>query len=347
MSPDASHLSSWEILHDTSSEPIHESAACSSESLCKSSFPVEECELGCDALEVFEMGGESVVLESTDIGGECVHCVETAGSASESTDTSPVPAGKMDRMKRLSHPKHKKKLTVPKTILRHCSAPEYMNAAKTSPQPDPKRSRTSAQPNGSHISSDSSRSSRPPLTVPHENTGNISPRHLDKFQPMMHGTVAGGSDDPDLGDLSEVKAHMPVTPMTAPPLTFRHNEPTLMDRMNRKLLNYLKVVRTLKDKGTNDRNWSRKRQLDARVIQVIDLTSDSLVASASVGSMTYAEYLALGMFSVLVPLSGFLLLTLIKHFVFNLLLFICMMLFSLLSANFKLYSVLDKVLIGF
>lgn len=321
MSPDRPHRSSWEFV-DATSEPVHGSSVRSSESLRKSSFPTEEpeCELGCDALEVFETGGESVVPESVD-GCESAHCLEEADSASKCTDT--VPGGKMDWIRKLSHPKHKK-LTVQKTILRHCSAPASVVDTKTSPRLSPKWSKDSAQPNGSHFSVDT------PLIVPHQNTGNISPRQLEKLQPVTCSTIASGSDHPELSD----RTHMPVTPMTAPPMsappmtappmtappmtappmTLRHNEPTLVDRMNRKLLNYLKVVRTLRpDKGFDDhaRNWSRRKRQESRVFQVNDLTSDSLVANPSVITMNYTEYLALGMFSVLVLLSGFLLLTLI------------------------------------
>lgn len=328
MSPGRPHHSSWEFV-DATSEKVHGSSVHSSESLRKSSFPTEEpeCELGCDALEVFETGGEFVVPESVD-GCESAQCLEEAGSASESTDTPSVPAGKMDWKRKLSHPKHKK-LTFQKTILRHSSAPACVVDTKTSPRLSPKWSKDSAQPNGSHFSVDTR------LIVPHQNTGNMSPRQLEKFQPVTCSTIASGSDHPELSD----RTHVPVTPMTAPPMTappmtappmtvppmtappmtappmtLRHNEPTLVDRMNRKLLNYLKVVRTLRpDKGFDDhgRNWSQRKRQESRVFQVNDLTSDSLVANPSVVTMNYAEYLALGMFSVLVLLSGFLLLTLI------------------------------------
>lgn len=103
----------------------------------------------------------------------------------------------------------------------------------------------------------------------------------NKFKKLVHGMMRsrdhGDADDP----LSP--------PQSAPPIVSRHDEPTLLNRVNKKLVNYLRVVRTAVSDSAGDGSKGRRGM---RLVKVIDLTSDNEV---SVTTMTHAEYLSLGM----------------------------------------------------
>lgn len=258
--------SSWELLETVPDESLTCAAL---RSTCKDPSLAEECE----ALDVFDEGVECAEAEG---GGDAV-------PATDNGNSEPSVGGKMNYwMRKLSQHAKLQKLNMQRASQRHSSAPD---SVKETP------STASAH---HHFNLNFSRSS-PLMVVPSaEGETRTSPvdRRADdtagnsKFKKLVHGMMRSR----DQGDADDSSPPPPQRmPQTAPPnLSRQHDEHTLMNRVNKKLINYLKVVRTAVSDSAGDGNKGRRGM---QLVKVIDLTSESEV---SVTKMTYAEYLTLG-----------------------------------------------------
>lgn len=260
------------------------------------SVPDEECEVGCDALEVFGLSEEPLGSKADD--GEHAIPVTDDGNC----EPAEVPS---DDGKKTNPPSSEcQNLGTDKPSCRHSSvtdsdaiADEFATAT-------------------SHLSAKFPRLSPLPLLPRTEDSmqmlhddpdGNTNSCNDSKFKEVgCNATQAQCHDDAGV-------ANQRHPPRTAPPIMQKQNEFTFMDRMNRKLFGYIKGVRATVTTSVDD---GHKKGIHSRLIKVIDLTSDKQSSSASVVTMTYADILLRGMWfcSVLVLL---LVLLLVFAFILN------------------------------
>lgn len=260
-------MSSWEVVETVSDESL---TCAVRRSTCRDSPLPEECE----AVEVFDEGVESVEVEG---GGDAVPAIDN-GSGELSAGV------KKNWMRKLSQHAKLQKLNLHRASLRHASVPD---SAKETPS-------TAA---ALHFRLNFSKSS-PFIEVPPsagiETRTPPDDRRADdnaagghgnsKFKKVVHGMMRAR----DHADEPPSPPRRPQ-PHTAPPIVSRQDEHTLLNRVNKKLINYLRVVRTAVSDSAGDGNKGRRAM---RLVRVIDLTSDNEV---SVATITYAEYLTLGM----------------------------------------------------
>lgn len=251
---------------------------------CGESVPDEECEVGCDALEVFGLSEESLDSEA----GNGEHTVPVTDDGNCEMADVPSDNGKMTNLPNSEC----QKLSTDKPSCRHSSVADSGSVIA-----DESAAATS------HLSAKFPRISPLPFVARTEDPmqmlqdnpdGDTDPCSDSKFKEVeCNATQAPCHDDADVA----IQQH----PRTAPPIMQKQNEFTFMDRMNRKLFGYIKGVRATVTTSAGD---GHKKGIHSRLIKVIDLTSDKQSSSTSVKTTTYAEVLLCGMWfcSVLVLL---------------------------------------------